>query len=86
MANSLNIAELHAVFETCGVIDQATRALMIGHEGFINLASLGKLKPDRDISEMAKQMVQRTIANGRVYFGIVVVKDLQTLTIWWVRD
>jgi hypothetical protein len=58
---------------------------MIGRKGFINLASLGKLQSDNDITEMAKKMAHRTQADGRVHLGIVVVKDLQTL-IWWVRD
>jgi hypothetical protein len=90
MANPQDIAELHVLFETCGILDQATRALMIGHEGFINLALFGKLKSDSDITEMAsKQMAHRTQqANGRVHLGIVVlVKDLQTLVvIWWICD
>jgi hypothetical protein len=35
---------------------------------------------------MAKKMAHRTQADGRVHLGIVIVKDLQTLLIWWVRD
>jgi hypothetical protein len=86
MANPLNLAELHAVFQTCGIADKATRALMIGREGFDNLASLGKLKDhDRDITEMVKAMASCTVADGRVHLGIVIVKNLQTL-VWWVRD
>jgi hypothetical protein len=33
MSNPQDIAELHELFGTCEVTDQATRALMIGHEG-----------------------------------------------------
>jgi hypothetical protein len=67
---------------------QQSRALIvIERQGVTDLASLGKLKSDRDISEMAKLMSQCTQADGRVHLGIVVVKDLQTLgSIWWVRD
>jgi hypothetical protein len=42
----------------------STRALMIGCEGFNNLASLGKLESDKDITEMAKKMANRTQADG----------------------
>jgi hypothetical protein len=62
MAN-LQEEELHAVFETCGILNQATRALMIAREGFINLASLGKLESDNDITEMAKRMAALTQAS-----------------------
>jgi hypothetical protein len=79
--------ELHAVFETFGVLDQATRALMIGRKGLvINLASLGKLQSDNDITEMAKKMAHRTQADGRVHLGIVIVKYLHQTLIWWVHD
>jgi hypothetical protein len=37
---------------------------MIAREGFINLASLGKLESDDDITEMAKNMANRTQADG----------------------
>jgi hypothetical protein len=59
MAN-LQEEELHAVFVTCGITDQATSAQMIAREeGFINLAPLGKLESDIDITEVAKRMVAR---------------------------
>jgi hypothetical protein len=58
---------------------------MITREGFINLASLGKLENDIDVNEMARGMASRTQAEGRVYIGTVMIKQLQTL-IWWVRD
>jgi hypothetical protein len=72
MANPLDVAELHAVFQTCGIANQATRrAQIIGREGFTSLASLGKLKSDSDITEIAKlRMAHRTIADGRVQLGI----------------
>ena len=38
-----------------------------------------------DVSDMAKRMVSRTLAKGRVLLGTVVVKHLQTL-VWWVQD
>jgi hypothetical protein len=60
MANPQDLAKLHAVFGTRGISDPATRALIIERQGFIDLASLGKLKSDRDISEMAKLMAQCT--------------------------
>jgi hypothetical protein len=60
MAN-LQEAELHAVFVTCGITDQATRAQMVtSSEGFINLASLGKLETDIDVNEMARRTASRT--------------------------
>jgi hypothetical protein len=85
MANPQDIAELHEVFGRCGIPeDPATRALIIERQGFTNVASLGKLKSDHDISEMAKLMSQRTQADGGVHLGIVVVQDLQTLV--WLMD
>jgi hypothetical protein len=58
MANLQDAEELlHAVFETCGILNKATRALMIGRrKGFINLALLGKHESDNDITELAKKM------------------------------
>jgi hypothetical protein len=35
--------------------------------------------------EMAKRMVMRTHAEGRVLLGMVIIKWLQML-VWWVRD
>jgi hypothetical protein len=83
MANLQDVEELHEVFETCGILDHATRAqMMIACEGFINLALLGKFESDNDIAEMAN----RTQADGRVHLETgVIIKQLQTL-IWLVRD
>jgi hypothetical protein len=85
MANPLDIAERHAVIQTCGITVEAERALLIARQGFKNLADLGRLKDDKDITEMVKSMAARNAADGRVYFGIVIIKNLQTLA-WWVRD
>jgi hypothetical protein len=46
----------------------------------MHLASLGKLESDNDITEMAKRMAARTQADGRVYLGTVVIKQLRLLT------
>ncbi len=77
--------EVHAVLERCGVVAEATRNNIITREGFTQLADFGVLENDTDVSEMAKRMASRTVAEGRVLLGTVVVKRLQTL-VWWVRD
>jgi hypothetical protein len=79
------IAELNAVLETCGVANEGTRANIIAREGFTQLADLGVLETDSDVTEMAKRMATRTQAEGRVLLGTVVIKRLQTL-VWWIRD
>jgi hypothetical protein len=84
MANPLALTELHAVFKTCGIVAEAERALLIARQNFNNLGDLGKLKDDKDITEMVKSMASRNAADGRAHFGIVVVKNIQTA--WWVRD
>ena len=79
------IAQLHLVFEVCGIVDGATRNNIINREGFSTIGDLGVLETDSDVSDMAKRMASRTLAEGRVLLGTVVVKRLQTL-VWWVRD
>jgi hypothetical protein len=79
------IAELHAVLETCGVVNEGTRTNIIVREGFTQLADLGVLETDTDVTEMAKRMATRTQNEGRVLLGTVIIKRLQTL-VWWVRD
>jgi hypothetical protein len=61
MANPLALAELHAVFETCGVATVAERTLLITRQSFNNLGELGRLKDDKDITEMVKSMASRSI-------------------------
>ena len=79
------IAQLHLVFEVCGIVDGATRNNIINREGFTTIGDLGVLETDSDVSDMAKRMASRTLAEGRVLLGTIVVKRLQTL-VWWVRD
>jgi len=79
------IEELHAVFTTCGIIDEARRNNIIALEGFTQLKDLAVLETDTDVTEMAKRMATRTQAEGRVLLGTVVIKRLQTL-VWWIRD
>ena len=79
------IAQLHLVFEVCGIIDGATRNNIINREGFTTIGDLGVLETDSDVSDMAKRMASWMLAEGRVLLGTVVVKRLQTL-VWWVRD
>jgi hypothetical protein len=80
-----NQNDLHAVFEMCGIPDAATWTLIMNREGFTQLDDLGVLETDSDVTEMAKRMVSRTQAKGRVLLGTVVIKRLQTL-VWWIRD
>jgi hypothetical protein len=54
------IAELNAVLITCGVDSAATRNNIITREGFTQLADLGVLETDTDVTEMAKRMASRT--------------------------
>jgi hypothetical protein len=69
----INMEELHSVFTTCGVTDEATRTLIFNHEGFTQLADLGVLEMDKDVSEMSKIMANRTQAEGWVILGQTVV-------------
>jgi hypothetical protein len=77
--------DLHTVFETCGIHDEDVRTNIINREGFEGLADLGILESDADVTDMAKRMATRTVAEGRVNLGTLVIKRLQTL-VWWVRD
>jgi hypothetical protein len=77
------IAQLHMVFEMCGVTDAATRTNIINQEGFTRIEDLGILENDTDVSDMAKRMASRMLAKGRVLLGTVIIKRLQTL-VWWV--
>ena len=77
------IAQLHLVFETCGIVKAVKRTNFINQEGFAMIGDLGVLENDTDVSDMAKRMASRMLAEGRVLLGTVVVKRLQTL-FWWV--
>ena len=77
--------EVRAVLTVCGVADAVARERMIQHEGFTSLADLGEMDNDTDVSDMAKRMASRTVAEGRVNLGTVQIKKIQAL-IWWVRD
>jgi hypothetical protein len=79
MADPIN--DLHLVLETCSILDAATCANIINREGFQSLADLGVLEMDMDVSDMAKRLVSRMQAEGRVYLGTVIVKRLQML-VW----
>jgi hypothetical protein len=83
MANLID--NLHAVFAMCGITNKAAHMNIINQEGFTQLEDLGVLEADTNISEMAKRMVTRTQAEGRMLLKTVVIKRLQTL-VWWVRD
>ena len=77
--------ELHAVFQTIGILDAATHTVIIEREGFLSLEDLVTLANDKDIDKMAKRMATRTIAGGRVDLGTIVIQKLKTL-VWWVDD
>jgi hypothetical protein len=77
--------DLHSVFETCGIADEDVRDNIITREGFEGLADLGILETNTDVTDMAKRMATRTVAEGRVNLGTLVIKRLQTL-VWWIRD
>jgi hypothetical protein len=79
------VAELHSALSTCGIINGATRATIIAQEGFTEMSDLGILETDGDVTEMANRMAKRTVNDGRVTLGTVVIKHLQTL-VWWIRD
>ena len=77
------IAQLHLVFKVCGIVNAAMRTNIINKEGFATIEDLGVLETDADVSDTAKRMASRMLAEGRVLLGTVVVKHLQTL-VWWV--
>ena len=80
------IAQLHLVFEVCGIVDAVMRTNIINQEGFATTEDLGVLETDMDVLDMAKRMVSRTQAEGRVLLGTVVVKKRLQMLVWWVRD
>ena len=80
-----NQAEMHAVLLTCGVTVEAIRATIIAGEGFTSVADFGFLEGDSDVTEMAKRLAARTIAEGRVNLGTVTIKRIQAL-VYWVKD
>ena len=79
------IGDLNAVLQTCSIEDQATCTNIINQEGFMELADLGVLETDTDVTEMAKRMAMHTQAEGRVLLRMVMIKCLQSL-VWWVQD
>ena len=44
------IAELHLVFQMCGIANEATRNNIINREGFMTLEDLGVLENDAHVS------------------------------------
>ena len=66
--------DLHTVFETCGIHDEDVRTNIINREGFEGLADLGILESHADVTDMAKRMATRTVAEGRVNLGTLVIK------------
>ena len=59
-----NQAEMHAVLLTCGVTVEAIRVTIIAGEGFTSVADFGFLEGDSDVTEMAKCLAARTVAEG----------------------
>jgi hypothetical protein len=80
-----DLQDVHAVLETCGMSDLATRTRFITLEGFLSLDRFSILVDDNDVTSMAARMSRRTVAEGKITLGTTVIKRLQTL-IWWIRD
>jgi hypothetical protein len=59
-----NLAEMHMVLETCGIADEAACGLIIAGEGFTSIADFGFLEGVSDVTEMAKCLAVRTVADG----------------------
>jgi hypothetical protein len=70
MADPIN--DLNLVLETCGILDAATCANIINHEGFQSLVDLGVREMDTDVLDMAKRLASRMQAEGRVYLRIPI--------------
>ena len=73
-------ADLHAVFFTCAVTDGNVRARIFQNEGFTDIASVGVMDSDTDVTEMAARMQRRTGA-ARVVLTTVQIKYIQAL-VW----
>eukprot|EP00957_Ditylum_brightwellii_P119762 9137535-Ditylum_brightwellii.AAC.1 len=72
------IIDINTVLQQCG-IGLVSQASIIASEGFNSLKSCGLLEGDSDITEMAKRLSGRLVANRRVLLGTVVIKCLQAL-------
>jgi hypothetical protein len=64
------------VLKVCHVMDLATCTNIINQEGFMSVEDLGILGTDSDVLDMAKRLVSRAQAEGKVYLGTVVAKRL----------
>ncbi len=78
-------AEVHLVLGICGVDNNAVRNVIIDHKGFDTLEKIAMLEKDEDVTEMAKRMAGRNVADGRAILGTVQIKSIQALA-WWIRD
>ena len=79
------VPDLQVVFNICGITAEATRTRIIQNEGFGSLGDLSILESDSDVTDMAKRLASRTVADGRVNLGTIQIKKLQAL-VWWIRD
>ena len=77
--------EVHDVLIVCGFTNQVTRDRIILNEGFNTIGDIGEMEEDTDVTEMAKRLSSRTIAEGRVLIQTKQLKRLQVL-VWWIRD
>ena len=77
--------DLHAILTMCGIPAAATRACIVGNEGFTSVEDLAVLEMDTDASEMVKHMASHTVADGHVSLGTVQIKRIQALA-WLVHD
>ena len=65
-----DLQDVHAVLETCGMSDLATRTRFITLEGlFLSLDRFSILVDDNDVTSMAARMSRRTVAEGKIMLG-----------------
>ena len=85
MAAVVQNEDVHHVLTVCGIAAEASRQVFILIEGLDTLESFGDLSGDSDVTEMAKRMASRPIANGRVILGTTHIKRIQGL-VYWIKD
>ena len=80
------INPVHDVLIVCGITVAANRNVFINIEGLDTLDKFAYLDGDRDVTEMAKRMLNRaSAAAGKVMLGTIQIKNLQSL-VWWCKD
>jgi hypothetical protein len=85
MATNQAMDNLNAILMVCGVADPVQRTNIIVNESFTSLEDFCMFENDKDVNRMASRLASRTIQEGRVHLGTIVIKKLQAL-VFWCKD